>query len=284
MNRYLSIFFFSLLLTGCANQELQKAWQDNPEKVAGDCANKGKIILNARCIEWLDVYEEEHGKLNKSAYLISQSPIEMKFSALAAQHETRNGNGWRHELKISSQDFNRVAMTDVYELFKANIKADLSDGSKTIVAQHHAKTTATITKLYISDLGEAGFTTAPDGSESDSIAMNGIFDVYIRFAKEDGSGQTKHLLTTIRSGENFDFEEENDHGNITVKINGKKIKTIRVNDSSESYFKFGNYHQAQNPVTGMKIKNKDDWPDLYAKYFSASDITFTNVSYIRIVD
>ena len=284
MNRYFSIIFFLAVLTGCANQELNNAWQDNPKKVADDCARNGQIVLNGRCVEWLDVYEQEHGKLDENAYLISSSPIEMKFSALATQHETRNGNGWRHELKIRYQGFYRVAMTDVYELFKANIKADLSDGSKTIVAQHHAKTTSTITKVYISDLSEGGFTTAPDGTESDSIAMNGIFDVYIRLAKEDGSGETKHLLTTIRSGESFDFEEENDHGKITVKINGQKINTISINDSSESYFKFGNYHQAQNPETGKKIKNKDDWPDLYGKYFSTSDITFTNVSYIRIED
>ena len=257
---------------------------NNNDTDLGACESSGQMQLDNKCVDWLDVYEAEHGKLSENAHLLSYSPIEMKFSALEAQHETSNGNGWRHELKIKSSGDYRVAMTEVYELFKANIKADLSKGSKTIVAQHHAANTDTITKLYIADLDESGFENAPDGTESDSVAKNGIFDVYIRLAKEDGSGETKHLLTTIRSGESFDFEEENDHGKITVKINGQKLDSISVDDSSESYFKFGNYHQAQNPDTGDKISDKDDWPSFYDEYFSTSDITFTNMSYIRKVD
>jgi len=250
----------------------------------GACEDSGQMQLNGKCVDWLDVFEVESGNLDENAHLISYSPIEMKFSALEAQHETPNGHGWRHELKVKSSGDYRVPMTKVYELFKAKIKADLSDGSKTIVAQHHAETTDTITKLYIADLDEGGFENAPDGTKSDSVAMNGIFDVYIRLAKEDGSGETKHLLTTIRSGESFDFEEENDHGKVTVSINGQSLDSIKVDDSSESYFKFGDYHQAQNPETGEKIDDKDDWPSFYDEYISESDITFTNMSYIRNVD
>ena len=278
MNIYLPSVLFLLTLTGCVTQ------QHSPADSVKVCESNGQILLNGRCTDWLEIYEEEHGKLDENTYLISSSPIEMKFSALETQHETRNGRGWRHELKIKSSGDYRVAMTKVYELFKARIKADLSNGSKTIVAQHHAKIAATITKLYISDLNEGGFKNAPDGTKPDSVAMNGIFDVYIGLAKEDGSGETKYLLTTIRSGESFDFEEENDHGKVTVKINDQKIKTISVNDSSESYFKFGNYHQAQNPETGKQIKDKSAWPALYKKYFSTSNITFTNMSYIRTLD
>ncbi|MGJ8693047.1 MAG: discoidin domain-containing protein [Thalassotalea sp.] len=251
------------------------------------CEAQGKISYNGSCAEWLAVYEAEHGDIGENDHLISYSPIEMTFDALAAKHITSNGNGWRHELKIKSSGGYRVGMTEVYELFKAKITIDLDKGAKTIVAQHHADTTATITKLYIADLDEGGFEAAPDGTESDSVAMNGVFDVYIRLAKADGSGETKHLLTTMRSGESFDFEEENDHGKVTVKINGQTLAPITVNDSSASYFKFGNYQQAQNPETGEKLASGDkdgDWAEFFAKYFSTSKITFTNMSYIRNVD
>lgn len=254
------------------------------DTTTGECEDDGQMSYNGSCVEWSDVFEVENGELGESDHIISLSPIEMKFSALEAQHETDNGNGWRHELKIKSSGDYRVGMTEVYELFKAKITINLSDGAKTIVAQHHAATTDTITKLYIADLDESGFENAPDGTSSDSVSMNGIFDVYIRLAKADGSGETKHLLTTIKSGESFSFEEENDHGVVTVSINGESLDSISVDDSSESYFKFGNYHQAQNPETGDKITDHDDWADFYAEYFSDSDITFTNMSYIRNVD
>lgn len=251
---------------------------------AKGCELRGQMELNGDCVNWLSIYESEHGKVGENDHLISRSPIEMKFNALAAQHETRNGNGWRHELKIKSSGGYRVGMTEVYEVFKARITANLSNGSKTIVAQHHAATTATITKLYIADQKESGFQKAPDGSYSDSRANNGIFDVYIRLAKPDGSGETKHLLTKIKSGESFDFEEINDHGKITVKINGQALPTITVNDSSASYFKFGNYHQAQEKFSGEKVRDKGDWPDFYKRNFSESEIIFTNMSYIRNLD
>lgn len=310
-----TFIFFSLLLSGCGgssggssdvtdgNTEIEVPIDPNdgteieipvvpgsgeeielPETALDQCESEGKMSLNSECVEWSEVYEVEHGIIGEDDHLVSVSPIEMTFKALEAQHETTNGNGWRHEVKIKSSGGYRVAMTEVYELFKANIKAELSDGSKIIVAQHHAETTDTITKLYVSDLDESGFDRAPDGRQSDSVAKNGIFDVYIRLAKADGSGETKHLLTTIRSGESFDFEEENDHGVVTVKINGQALDSISVNDSSESYFKFGNYHQSQNPDNNEKISDKDEWPAFYAEYFNESNITFTNMSYIRNVD
>jgi len=257
---------------------------DSTTPITDECEGSGKISYNDSCVEWSEVFEVENGKLGEDDHIKSYSPIEMAFSALEAQHETTNGNGWRHELKVKSSGGYRVGMTEVYENFKAKIKVELSDGAKTIVAQHHAATTDTITKLYVADLDESGFENAPDGTSSDSVAMNGVFDVYIRLAKEDGSGETKHLLTTVKSGESFDFEEENDHGKITVTINGKSLSAISVDDSSESYFKFGNYHQAQNPETGDKVSSHSDWPDFYEEYFSESTITFTNMSYIRNVD
>ena len=251
------------------------------------CASSGRMLYNGSCADYSVVYESEHGDIGENDHITSQSPLKMSFDALAAKHVTTNGNGWRHEVKIKSNGGFRVGMTELFEEFKARITANLDPGAKTIVAQHHADTTATITKLYIADLDEGGFENAPDGRSSDSVAMNGIFDVYIRLAKEDGSGETKHLLTTIRSGESFDFEEINDHGKVTVKINGRSLDSINVNDSSASYFKFGNYQQAQNPETGDKLRSGDkdgDYDDFYSEYFGTSEIIFTDMSYTRTID
>jgi len=280
---------FSLVASGTTDTGDDSSDDDNSSdsNYGNECESTGKILYNGSCEEYSEVFEAESGNLGSEDHIISLSPIEMTFDALAAQHVTENGNGWRHEIKIKSSGDYRVGMTEVYEKFKATITAKLDDGAKTIVAQHHAATTATITKLYIADLDEGGFENAPDGTESDSVAMNGIFDVYIRLAKEDGSGETKHLLTTIRSGESFEFEEINDHGLVTVSINGQTLDSITVDDSSESYFKFGNYHQAQNPETGDKLASGDadgDFADFYAEYFDISQITFTDMSYTRTVD
>jgi len=280
---------FSLVASGTTDTGDDSSDDDNSSdsNYGNECESTGKILYNGSCEEYSEVFEAESGNLGSEDHIISLSPIEMTFDALAAQHVTENGNGWRHELKIKSSGGYRVGMTEVYEEFKATITAKLDDGAKTIVAQHHADTTDTITKLYIADLDEGGFENAPDGTESDSVAMNGIFDVYIRLAKEDGSGETKHLLTTIKSGESFEFEEVNDHGTVTVTINGQSLSPITVDDSSESYFKFGNYQQAQNPETGDKLASGDadgDFSDFYAEYFDISQITFTDMSYTRTVD
>jgi|GEM_PF-2242367 len=198
----------------------------------------------------------------------------MVFDALVAQHITPNGNGWRHELKIKEE--NRVAMTNVYENFQANIHLNLSDGSKTIVAQHHASDTGTIMKLYVSDTSESGF--------NDSIANNGIFDVYVRLAKEDGSGEEKKALGTAVSGDSFDFQVINDHGYVTVSAMGETF-SLTIEDSSESYLKFGNYLQAQDAETGDDVESSDDFGQFYIDAgITDSILTFSNLSYTRNVD
>ncbi|GAC26174.1 hypothetical protein GMES_3901 [Paraglaciecola mesophila KMM 241] len=196
------------------------------------------------------------------------------FKALEEKYVTPNGNGWRHELKIKEEL--RVAMTKVYENFSANIKVEMSDGSKAIVAQHHASDTGTIMKLYVSDNSESGFI--------DSTANNGIFDVYVRLAKADGSGEEKKALGTIQSGDNFDFQVINDHGNVTVSAFGKSFN-LDIEDSSASYLKFGNYLQAQDPITREDVDDSSDWADFYADQgITVSKLTFSNVNYIRNVD
>ena len=196
------------------------------------------------------------------------------FVPLEAQHITPNGNGWRHEYKVKSNL--RVAMTDTYEVFEANVKVEMSDGGKTIVAQHHASDTGTIMKVYVSDSSESGF--------DDSTANNGVFDVYVRLRNTSGN-EEKFALGTITSGGSFNLKVVNNYGDVDVTALGSTFG-IPVEDDSESYFKFGNYLQSQDPYTldncgesGNSNSFKECFKDLG---ITKSKITMTNVSYTRV--
>ncbi|BFM19331.1 polysaccharide lyase family 7 protein [Gilvimarinus japonicus] len=198
----------------------------------------------------------------------------LRFLPLEAQYTSPNGNGWRHEYKIKSSL--RVAMTDTYEEFEADIKVEMSDAGKTIVAQHHASDTGTIMKLYVSDSSESGF--------DDSVAGNGIFDVYVRLRNTAGS-EEKYALGTIRSGDTFDFKMVNDYGYVTVYGMGNSFG-IPVEDDSASYFKFGNYLQSQDTYSMDKCGepgNSDSFADCFADLgITESTVIMTNVRYTRI--
>jgi len=198
----------------------------------------------------------------------------LEFVALEAKVTTPNGNGWRHEYKIKEEL--RVAMTDTYEFFSANIKVDLSDGGKTIVAQHHAGDTGTIMKLYVADSSESDI--------GESTPGNGIFGVYVRIRNTDGD-EEKKALGTIRSGDSFSFEVINNYGVVSVSAFGQKLET-EVEDDSESYLKFGNYLQSQYP-DGNKDCGEHGDSDSFADCFddigiTESKVTMTNVTYERI--
>lgn len=195
----------------------------------------------------------------------------MVFDALREKVVTPNGSGWRHELKIKKPL--RRSMTEVFEDFQARVKVELSSGGKTIIAQHHAGDKGTIVKLYVSDTRERGFI--------DSRPNNGVFDVYVRLTREDGSGEEKRALGTIKTGDSFHFRVINDRGFVTVTGFGKSFR-LRVKDSSKSYFKFGNYLQAQDPYTMGKVKSKN-WARFYrdAK-ITHSVITFSEAKYVRL--
>jgi hypothetical protein len=198
----------------------------------------------------------------------------LEFVPLEAQITTENGNGWRHEYKIKSSE--RVAMTDTYEYFKANIKVDLSDGGKTIVAQHHASDTGTIMKLYIADSSESDI--------GESIPDNGIFGVYVRIRNTSGV-EEKKALGTIQSGDSFSFEVINDYGVVSVTAFGETLET-EVEDDSESYLKFGNYLQSQYPngsVDCGEAGDSDSFEECYGDIgITTAKITMTDVSYTRI--
>ncbi|MBU2884381.1 polysaccharide lyase family 7 protein [Gilvimarinus agarilyticus] len=200
----------------------------------------------------------------------------LRFLPLEARYTSPNGNGWRHEYKVKSSL--RVAMTDTYEVFEADVKVDMSDAGKTIVAQHHASDTGTIMKLYVSDSSESGF--------DDSVAGNGIFDVYVRLRNTSGN-EEKYALGTIRSGDTFDLRVVNDYGYVTVYGMGNSFG-IPVEDDSESYFKFGNYLQSQDTYSMENCGESGD-SGSFADCFNdlgitESTVTMTNVTYTRITD
>ena len=194
----------------------------------------------------------------------------MSFDALDSAHVTENGNGFRHEVKIKKEL--RTDMTNSNESFGAELTPTLSPGSKTIVAQYHADDTGTLMKVYVSDTNEFGEGDAADGT----------FEVYARLAKPDGSGEEVVQLGTIQSGDTFDLQVENDKGYVSVGSNtlGGSV-AMEVEDSSASYFKFGNYLQAQDPYTLDKY-DSDEFDSFYSDFgITESRIDFANISYSR---
>jgi len=195
------------------------------------------------------------------------------FVPLQAQYTSPNGNGWRHEYKISK--YYRTAMTSIQEVFQANVKVDMSVGGKTIIAQHHAGGLGTIMKVYVADSSESGF--------DDSSASNGIFDVYVRLRNTSGV-EEKYALGTIRSGGNFDLKIVNNYGLVSVGAFGKSFE-VRVENDSSSYLKFGSYQQSQDPDGNSKCGTKGNSSSFAACYarlgITQSKVTMTNVNYTR---
>ncbi len=191
------------------------------------------------------------------------------FDALAAKHVTPNGNGWRHEYKMARE--NRRRMHEIDETFSATITPSLSSGSKTIVAQYHGGGLGTLVKLYISDTNEKNL--------SDSLGDNGVFDLYARVKTSSSSSETVVKFGTIRSGESFDLVLKNNRGRVTVSTQGIS-RTLSVDDSDGAYLKFGNYLQAQDPITMEKTSDSDDWASLYRRLgITRSVVTFSDVGY-----
>ena len=194
----------------------------------------------------------------------------LTFDALKSQHTTPNGNGWRNELKVKKEL--RVGISETYEEFDTRVTINMSPGSKTIVAQHHASDTGTLMKVYISDTNESGFIN--------SKAADGIFDVYARLRKDDGS-EAKHALGTMTSGESFDLRVVNNYGLVSVEAFGETA-SLNVKDDSAAYFKFGNYLQAQDPYTLAKVEDSNDFGSFYEDFgITRSEIRMKNTKYVR---
>ena len=102
---------------------------------------------------------------------------------------------------------------------QATVKVEMSDGGKTIISQHHASDTGTISKVYVSDTDESGF--------NDSVAGNGIFDVYVRLRNTSGN-EEKFALGTITSGESFNLRVVNNYGDVDVSALGNSFGIPKV--------------------------------------------------------
>ena len=209
--------------------------------------------------------ENPHPLVNRST--LRFLPLETKFT-------TSGGHGWRHEYKIDQP--HRIAMTDTYEVFKATVTVDMSDGGKTIIAQHHAGGSGTISKVYVSDSSESGF--------YDSIPDNGIFDVYVRLRNTDGN-EEKYAFGTIKSGETFDLRVLNNYGFVEVSAFGDSFG-IEVEDDSASYFKFGNYLQSQSPYGSVNCGERGDSDSFEECYddlgITKASVIMTDLSYDRV--
>ncbi len=198
----------------------------------------------------------------------STDACSMLFNALTAQVVTPNGNGWRHELKIPTHL--RTGMTQTTETFAAHVKVDLSLGGKTIVLQYHAEGTGTIVKVYVADTAESGFLN--------SVANDGIFDVYVRILPAGSATEEKMALGTITSGGTFDLAVSNVLGRVSVSAFGR-TKVANVDDGGASYLKFGNYLQSQNPVTAV---NCTPFATCYANFgIVDARVTMSQVAYSR---
>lgn len=207
-----------------------------------------------------------------------------EFKALEQCVITPNGNGCRHEQKIQESD--RYGLTEQYERFAANIQPFLSDGSETIVAQHHPEATGTLSALYVSDRRD-GWDNVENG-----VASDGIFDVVATVRIPGSNDNESVVFGTIESGDTFSYEVINDHGVLTMTALGKTY-TVTSADSSSSYFKFGNYQQARDPESGERINlpkpHDEDARALFLDYYrdfglTVSNVVFRNVEYFREID
>jgi hypothetical protein len=198
----------------------------------------------------------------------------LRFSALESKYKSPNGNGWRNEVKIKEELRKNMAKT--YEDFSADVKVTLSKGAKTIVAQHHEDGLGTIVKVYVADTRDD-----PDENQN-AISADGIFDVFVRITRMNG-GKKEEVTTsfgTIRSGETFRLDVSNHNGNISVTALGRTV-TEKAKDAPGAYFKFGDYLQAQNPIT-MKKCSRDAFEKCYKDAgITQSVIEMTNVVYTR---
>jgi len=191
------------------------------------------------------------------------------FEAMVAKVETPNGNGWRHELKLDEPL--RKGMTQIYEALRADIKVNLSKGGKTIITQYHAEGTGTIVKVYVADTSESGFIN--------SVAKDGIFDVYARIKPAGSSTEIKMGLGTITTGGTFNLSVINNRGDVSVSAFGRTLNS-RVDDGGASYLKFGDYLQSQDPVTNEKCG--PPFAPCYAAFgIAESKVTMSNITYSR---
>ncbi|WP_177196797.1 polysaccharide lyase family 7 protein [Duganella sp. CF517] len=201
----------------------------------------------------------------------------LNFSALESKYASPNGHGYRNELKVADRE--RLSLADTREHFAARITATLPNVAKTIVAQYHVEGLDTILKVYVQDTA--------DKQGLDGKSGNGVFDILVRILGADGKEATT-ALGTVRSGEGFDLDIVLNAGAAQVSARtatGGTLKTaltpIRP-DTRKIYFKFGDYLQARDPVTGEHTSSPEKWDEYYRQnHIDSSHIRFSNTIFER---
>lgn len=195
---------------------------------------------------------------------------ELVFSALASRVLTSNGHGLRHEVKRRAQD--RRPMADTSETLSATVGFALSPGAKTIVVQYHEGDTQTLFKLYIGDLADRRLTNG--------VASDGVFDVYARIDDPQGN-EVVYPFLALRSGGRFSFALHADRGVITLTVDGKTV-VQKTKDADGVFLKWGDYLQAQDPVTGRQEAH-EGIPTFYERHgITVDTVTFGKVVYNRV--
>lgn len=194
----------------------------------------------------------------------------LNFSALDSKYDSGNGHGYRNELKVTSKQ--RLPAASTNEHFAARVTPTLPAGAKTIVAQYHVEGLDTILKVYVQD--------SADSSGLDGKAGNGVFDILARILGADGK-EVATALGTVHSGEAFDLDIVFNAG--TAQVTTRTASRGQLQTASTSikiddrtiYFKFGDYLQALDPVTGQHTTDPAKWD----QYYLQNNITYSHVSF-----
>jgi phage tail tube protein FII len=214
------------------------------------------LILLIPCFAEIKNFEEVFACEGNNPII---SNNKLKFSALGSKYLSPNGHGWRNELKRKIK-----LRTDMYkteESLSAIVTFWLSNGAKTIFSQYHEANTSTLLLVFIGDI--------KDKILINGIPNDGIFDIYCVYINEHGKRQ-EISMGEAKSGGSFRFKINNNCGNIILTVNDKSV-SFKTKNSKKVYFKFGDYIQAQDPVTS-KQADSNKFSEFYTKHGISEDI------------
>ncbi|QGZ38268.1 alginate lyase [Pseudoduganella flava] len=200
----------------------------------------------------------------------------LEFSALESKYDSGHGHGYRNEMKIASKLRKPAAQTR--EHFSAQVTPILPDGAKSIVAQYHGEGLGTVLKVYVQDTADC---LGADGKNN-----NGVFDILLRWTGTNGV-ETGMPLGTVRSGGTFGLDIRFEAGDVSIALTDADggTRTVRQkvqSDSSDVYFKFGDYLQALDPATGQHTTDPLKWEEYYRlHHIDSSRIRFSNTVFQR---